>query len=349
MSRDQQGIFGPMLVLFGMVLVLSQPSSSAGQDAAQRITLVETARATLTEADPVGNLSNSVSALGYSPDGSMLAAGMLNPNSVLLLDPATLAVRDRLEGHTALVSRVVFSPDGKTLVSSGHDGTVRVWDLATKRQRLLLDQFAEKRIRGLGISPDGKRIFTGEMLPRGKETGHAWDAQDGRLLGSLAYFQGIECLAVSPDGLTLATASRDKTIRLWDLATYTQKDLFDAKGPFASDLAYMPDGKSLAAVFTDKTIRVFDVATMSQKYQIETTAQIFLFLTVSPDGSILATADGFGVRLQLWRSSDGSPLASIPDTGGRIAAIQFSPDGRSVVVCGPSGFIRVFRLDRDRK
>jgi WD40 repeat protein len=152
---------------------------------------------------------------------------------------------------------------------------------------------------------------------------------------------------VSPDGLTLATTSRDKTIRLWDLATDAQKNLFDAKGPFANHLAYMPDGKSLVAVFNDKTIRLFDVATMSQKYQIETTAQTFLYLTVSPDGSILATADTN--RLQLWRSSDGTPLASVPDTGGRIAAIQFSPDGRSVVMGGPSGFIRVFRLDHDPK
>jgi WD40 repeat protein len=338
---------GLKISLFVLVAVLVQPCSSPGQDVASQVKLTETARATLVPVPPVEGQFNSVSALGYAPDGSTLAVGMRKPNLVLLLDSATLVEQGRLDGHLALVSRVVFSPDGKALVSAGHDGTVRIWDIATKRQRLLLDQF-QGNVRGLAISPDGKRIFTGETSRGLKGTAQVWDAQDGRLLGSLSnYDHSIEYVSVSPDGQTLATCSRDQTVRLWDLATYKQKNIFDAKGPFANELAFLPDGKNLAAVFDDKTIRLFDVATLRQKYQIVTTAQSFLYLAVSPDGSILATADTN--RLQLWRSSDGSPLASVPDTGGRIAAIRFSPDGRSVAVGGPSGFLSVFRLDFENK
>lgn len=357
MTFDWQGVSAPvgrtsrlqpLWITFGSILLLAMPASSSGQDAGRRVTLTEAAHATLTVEDPKTRLSNAVCSFGYAPDGSTLAVGLRDPNSILLLDPATLAVRGRLDGHLALVSRLAFLPDGKTLVSSGHDGTIRLWDVATKRERLLLDQF-QGNIRGLAISPDGKRIYSGEAIPGHKGAAQAWDAETGKLLGTLKNENhGVEDLAVSPDGLTLATASRDKTVRLWDLATYDQKGLFEAEESFPHGLAFLPDGRSLAAVFyKDMTIRLFDTATMREKYRVETKAQTFLHLAVPPDGSILATGDAY--RLRLWRPSDGSPLASIPNTGGQINVVRFSPDGRSIVVGGSSGFVKVFRLDRDGK
>jgi WD40 repeat protein len=335
-------------ILFGPILLLILPTSSMGQVAERRTVLTEAVHATLAEEGPNTRLNNAVCSLCYAPDGSTLAVGLRDPNTILLLDSATLAVRDRLKGHVALISRLAFLPDGKTLVSSGHDGTIRIWDIATKRQRILLDQFQGK-IRGLAISPDGKRIYSGEAALGFKGAAQVWDTENGKLLGSLKNENhGIEDLVVSPDGLILATASRDKTIRLWDLSTYTEKNIFDAKESFPNSIVFMPDGHSLAAVFfNDMSIRLFDTNTMRQRYRVETKAKSFLNMAVSPDGSTLATVDAN--RLQLWRSSDGSPLASIQDTGAIINAIRFSPDGRSVVVGGLSGTVRVYRIDRNNK
>ena len=82
--------FGAVPLLATLAATSALPASlSRGQDPLPRVTLAESAHATIAEPGRTGRLNNAINSVSYSSDGSMIAAGMRDPNLVLILDPAT--------------------------------------------------------------------------------------------------------------------------------------------------------------------------------------------------------------------------------------------------------------------
>ena len=94
--------------------------------------------------------------LAVSPDGQTVAAGQENFH-VGIWDAHTGKMLSNLQGHTATVTSVVFSPDGKTLYSAGLDGAIVAWNLAAGGTPQQLE--GKSAIVGLALSADGKSLF----------------------------------------------------------------------------------------------------------------------------------------------------------------------------------------------
>ena len=79
---------------------------------------------------------------------------------VSLLSAQEAKLRDTLQGHTAAVVSVAFSPDGKTLASASYDGTLRLWEMATGKERAALGEYTGC-VGCVAFSPDGKTLASG--------------------------------------------------------------------------------------------------------------------------------------------------------------------------------------------
>ncbi len=150
--------------------------------------------------------------LTLSPDGRSLAS-VSDDKTCVLWDLPDQRPRLTLRGHTGRVNAVAFSHDGRTIATSSDDQTVRVWDAATGSPQGVLEGHID-RVDGLAFSPDG-RLASSAL----DKTIRLWDPVSGQTLLVLKGHAGrIPRIRFSPDGRTLASASHDRTLKLWEAA-----------------------------------------------------------------------------------------------------------------------------------
>src|SRR5207249_2341849 len=116
--------------------------------------------------------------------------------------------------HVNEVTSAVFSPDGSRLASGSRDGTVKVWDATTSPE---YRTFSLAGVHRLLLSPDGKRmagVISKENAVK------VFDARTGQETFTLkAHTAGVNSVAFSADSKRLASASADKTVKVWDTQT----------------------------------------------------------------------------------------------------------------------------------
>ena len=225
--------------------------------------------------------------LGFTSDRSFLAAVRDDP-IVQLYDVETGEPASRLVGHTAQVYSLTDSFENGLLATGGADRTVRLWDATDGSEIRTLKGF-ERPVSALAFSPDGSTIAAGMW-----SGGIRISSIETDLVIDLDGHDGaVSSLAYSPDGRLLASASRDRSIVLWDMETRKKRATFTGHdGPVCS-IKFSADGQVLLSGSADRTSRIWYVADGSPAQTMTRDSGVF-FATFAPGerSVVVACVDG---------------------------------------------------------
>jgi WD40 repeat protein len=282
-----------------------------------------------------------------SPDGKIAAVGMESGEVVLArLEDGRCT---RIPAHKPLVIAMAFSPDGSTLVSSGADKLLKLWDVQSGKQIGM--KASRTFVTAAQFTPDGRRLVIADVDPGVR----ILDATTLEELSGLRREPGAVGRIALYRGDILATASDDDRILLWDMYSGVRLATLVGHEGEIRDIAFSPDGMTLASTAADATARLWPVGQLlrdarsrladaeSWRTDLQFTAEYEILISctrpyLTPLGSNSATS------MSQWDVATGASEAIVkPGTYGRcdLALIP----GTSRLLCGGPGSLSIKSRD----
>jgi len=235
----------------------------------------------------------NVWSVAISPDGKNLISGS-GDGSLILWDIASGKIRRTFSHVGGWVNAVGFTSDGQTMISCSHNKGINLWDITTGELLYSLDGFnpiaiaASGRIFGSSGGPSDIKIWdvvTGKLVNNlaippvagggiktmaisrdgltlaygmsGNSRIEVWDLRRRQRLYTLeGHLAGVNAIAISPDGETLASSSGDRTLKLWNLKT---GKLIQSMGGLGA-IVFSNNGQILVNVSQDNSLQIWQLS-----------------------------------------------------------------------------------------
>ncbi len=301
----------------------------------------------------------STHALAFSPNGGLIASAhyygvKLWDNTIKPKQQTDDAIGDyqhtlEIDEHKDYVSKLAFSPDGKTLLTGSKDGTIQAWDTATGSHRFTVGTGYIEGTRDLMFNLNGDTLISlnRPFNPEGNLQQQRWDLNTGSQLSTR--FLGIDTssMILSPDGKMLAGHDSGNKCVLWDINTDPPRiiDRFILEGFRGSGsnvkFAFSADGEMLATGGEDGLVHVWNLIESKKirhRFTVKGHKHNIRTLAFSPDAEMLASG-GEGGTLCLWRVSDGASLFTSTAHKSLINTVAFSPDSKILASGGKELFL----------
>lgn len=286
-----------------------------------------------------------VSRAVYSPDGAFMASAS-SDNTVIVnsvtasatlfgksisADPDSVDVNKIMFRLTDSedVNAVVYTPDGKYLVTGNDEGEIKVWD-ANPVSGYEWTGFRPHtaRIDGMEFSPDGEHYVTAAR--DGKA--FIWSLTDQTSIELVGHESSIQDVAYNSDGTQIVTGGFDGLAILWDAQTGELLQKFSKDNQWVTGVNFNPDGNLIAASLQDGTVVIWD-AVSGDEISVLQSNDMYTYvneLAFSPDGKTLAVSSDAGFVV-LWDVATWKQVDVFAGHTDWIKGLDYSPDGTHMV------------------
>jgi WD40 repeat protein/predicted Ser/Thr protein kinase len=163
------------------------------------------------------------------------------------------------------------------------------------------------------------------------------------LTGHSGTLSSVNALAINPDGYTLASASDDKNIKLWDLNTKKILASLSGHSQAVKSVAFSPNGKILATASDDKTIKLWQVEALEEICTLLGHSHAVKSVAFSPDGQILASGS-WDKTIKVWDVNTGTEICTMTGHQLQVNSVAFSPQGKLLASASYDRTIRLWQI-----
>lgn len=302
--------------------------------------------------------------VSFSPDGGMIAAADATA-TIALWDASTgrqirritdgpreiwdetMEEDDRqlLRDQIGPSGHIAFCTEGKTILSTGTDGTLRFWETRSGKLARVISLEHSGQIGCVAFSAERELIA---VSSEDSDIVGLWDVKTGRLIRRVSTnTQGpTRAIALAPNGKAIATAGDDRTVRLWDTAGLRPLDRFFGPQDTVLSIAFSPDSGTICVGGIDAVLRLL----RKGEGEIQRSPDLpepglhgVRAVAFSVDGSRVAWG-GDDCSVRIWDVARGQETQNLKGHRGAISSLAFSRNSRLVASASVDGTVLIWDL-----
>jgi WD40 repeat protein len=301
-------------------------------------------------------------------DNIIVSAG--DDNKIKIWDVKTETGNPQVLGeHEDIIRTIAFNPDRRKIVSGSDDTTLKTWDIS-KWECIRTHIGHKDSITTVAWSPDGEKLYSSSS----DKTVKVWDVSEVTYIHDLpdnwdsigthtsaansvsdladsCHFTmfgdeaTLKSVAWSPDGNKIATASRDRTLKIWDVETGECLAVLFGHESTVRAVAWSPDGTKILSGSRDKTLKIWDTSKFEEiTPPIAPSPQWIRSVAWSPDSTKIASS-GDDCNCTTWNAETGTRIRRFVGHRKPVRAVMWSPDGTKLLSASDDTTLKIWDVE----